>query len=116
MKKGEKEEKGKMDNDELSIIFDTHEKAQKLDSKITIRKDSGEIKTARELAEEALVDVKLDGKSDDYAFARLDSTIEFSGSENVKKQRGDSKDFNETKSTLTVQQKSDAAFYDTGAK
>lgn len=103
--------KGKMDSDDLAIIFDTHEKAQKLDGKITIRKDTGEIKTARELAEEALPNVKLDGKSDDYAFARLDSTIEFSGSENVKKQRGDGKD-TENKSTLTVQQRADAKFYD----
>ena len=114
MEKSKEEAKGKMDSDDLAIIFDTHEKAQQLNSAIKIRKDSGAIKTARELVEEALPEVKFDGKSDDYAFARLDSTIEFSSSDNVKKQRGDCQD-NNVKTTLTVQQRSDAKFYNTEA-
>lgn len=102
--------KGKMDSDDLAIIFDTHELAQKLDAKITIRNDDGSIKTARDLAEQSMPDVKFDGKDDSYVMARLDATIEFSSAENVKKQRGDGKE-KDTKSTLTVQQRSDAKFF-----
>ncbi|WAX23079.1 coil containing protein [Vibrio phage 13VT501A] len=110
MKEEMEKSKGKMDADDLSEIFDTHEKALKLNPEIKLRKDSGEIKTARELSEEALSDVKLDGKSDEYVAARLDSAIEYSLDKNVQRQRGDHSDDKKV-STLTVQQKADQAFY-----
>lgn len=109
--KGEMEKsKGKMDSNELSGIFDTHEKVLKLNPEIKIRKDSGEIKTSRELACEAMSEVKFNEKSDDYVMARLDSTIEFSQDSNLQKQRGTNQR-NDSKTGLTVQQKADQAFY-----
>lgn len=108
---------GKMDADELSEIFDTHEKALKLNPEIKIRKDSGEVKTARELAIESMPEVKFDEKSDDYVMARLDAQIEFSSDANIRKQRQDGAQSKE-KSNLTVQQRADAKFFnqDKGAK
>lgn len=110
MKEQMEKSKSKMDSDELSSIFDTHEKALKLNSEIKIRKDSGEVKTVRELSEEAMPEIKFDGKSDEYVSARLDASIEFALDKNVAKQRGNRED-EQSKSTLTVQQKADQAFY-----
>lgn len=110
MKAEMEKSKGKMDTGELSEIFDTHEKALKLNPEIKIRKDSGEVKTSRELAEEVMPEIKFDDKSDDYVMARLDSTIEFSQDENLKKQRGNG-ERKDSNLGLTVQQKADQAFY-----
>lgn len=105
-----KKSKGKMDSDELSEIFDTHEKALKLNHEIKIRKDSGEIKTSRELAVEAMPNIKMDDKSDIYVMARLDTTIEHIDSKNVQNQRGNVQR-NDSKPVLTVQQMSDQKFF-----
>lgn len=105
-----KKSEGKMDSNELSEIFDTHEKALKLNHDIKIRKDSGEIKTSREIAIEAMPNVKMDDKCDIYVMARLDSAIENIESDNVRKQRGNSQRI-DSKNTQTVQQRADSAFY-----
>lgn len=110
MKEKMEKAKGKMDSNELSEIFDTHEKAQKLVPEIKIRKDTGEVKTSRELAIEALPEVKFDGKSDEYVFARLDATLELSADENLRKQRGTGQR-QDGEPQLTVQQRADQAFY-----
>lgn len=102
--------KGKMDADELGAIFDTHEKALKLNAKIKIRKDTGEVKSMRELACEAMPEVKFDDKSDDYVMARLDASVEFASDKNVRNQRADGLEPPKS-SSLTVQQKADKQFY-----
>ena len=105
-----KASEGKMDSNELSEIFDTHEKALKLNHEIKIRKDSGEIKTSRELAIEAMPNVNMDDKSDVYVMARLDTIIETIDDDNVRKQRGNGQR-NDSKPGLTVQQKADQKFF-----
>lgn len=114
MKKGMEESKGKMDSDELSSIFDTHEKALQLSAGIKIRKDTGEIKTAREIACEAMPSVKMDGKEDTYVMARLDAAIEYSKDGFIRQQRHDGQDFsNHQKPKMTAQQRADAKFFGT---
>lgn len=105
--------KGKMDSDELYSIFDTHEKALMLNPSIKIRKDSGEIKTARDLACEAMPTVKMDGKEDTYVMARLDAAIEYSKDGFTRQQRHDGKDIPSQKPKMTAQQRADAKFFGT---
>lgn len=112
MKEKMEKSNSKMDSNELSEIFDTHEKALKLNPQIKIRQDSGEVKTSRDLACEAMPDVKMDGKSDDYVMARLDAAIELSADGFIKQQRQDSQaPAQGQQSTLTVQQRADAKFF-----
>lgn len=112
MKEKMEKSSSKMDSGELAQIFDTHEKALKLNAQIKIRKDSGEVKTARELACEALPNAKMDEKSDDYVMARLDAAIEMTADGFIKQQRQDGSDINDgKKQKLTVQQRADAKFF-----
>ena len=110
MKKEMEKSKSKMDSNEIGAIFDAHEKAVKLNPEIKMRKDSGDIKTIREIFEEALFDVKMDGKSDAYVEARIDFAIDNLPKNNIQSQRGNRNDSG-SDDTLTVQQIADQKFY-----
>lgn len=100
----------KMDSADIDAILTAHEKAQRIDSTIKLRKDDGSIKSAKELMTEAVTkhdkDIKLDGKSDGYLEARLDAAIEHIDANNVRKQRQDGSGKPTTKQT--VQERADA--------
>lgn len=105
-------DKGKMDSADIDAILTAHEKAQRIDSSIKLRKDDGTIKSAKELMTEAVTkhdkDIKLDGKSDGYLEARLDAALEHIDANNVRKQRQDGSGKQAEKKT--VQERSDEVF------
>ena len=110
MKKEMEKSKSKMDSDEFGAILDTHEKVLKLNPEIKIRKDSGELKTTRELLEESMPETKFDGKDDSYVDAFVDFSIENQSTKNIQSQRGNRNDSGSDEK-LTVQQKADQSFY-----
>ena len=99
-----------MDSADIDAILTAHEKAQRIDSSIKLRKDDGTIKSAKELMTEAVTKhdkgIKLDGKADGYLEARLDAALEHIDANNVRKQRQDGSDKPTTKQT--VQERADA--------
>lgn len=114
LKAQSEKDKGKMDSADIDAILVAHEKAQRIDAAIKIRKDDGTIKTAKELMTEAVLkhdkDIKLDGKADGYLEARLDAALEVIDASNVRKQRQDGNGKPNGERKLTVQERADEAF------
>ncbi|MGL4753827.1 MAG: hypothetical protein ACRCXB_15720, partial [Aeromonadaceae bacterium] len=112
LKAQSEKDKGKMDSSDIDAILTAHEKAQRIDSSIKLRKDDGTIKSSKELMTEAVTkhdkDIKLDGKSDGYLEARLDAALEHLDANNVRKQRQDGS--GKPAEKKTVQERADEAF------